>query len=66
MWKTYTRNAPMKINGEDILVVLELQDNLLDKNVRLLIMVASLSLSCGLLTSFFQGTEPIITNVSGP
>jgi hypothetical protein len=43
MWKTYTRNAPMKVNGEDILVILELQDNLLDKNVRLLTMVASLS-----------------------
>ncbi|KAI8330106.1 hypothetical protein BC941DRAFT_441537 [Chlamydoabsidia padenii] len=33
MWKTYTRNAPMKVNGEDILVILELQDNLLGKNV---------------------------------
>ncbi|CAO3593705.1 unnamed protein product [Absidia cylindrospora] len=31
MWKTYTRNAPMKVNGEDILVILKLQDQLLDK-----------------------------------
>ncbi|CAO3641883.1 unnamed protein product [Cunninghamella echinulata] len=32
MWKTYTRDAPLMVNGEDILVILDLQDNLLDRN----------------------------------
>ncbi|KAI8089013.1 uncharacterized protein BX664DRAFT_331976 [Halteromyces radiatus] len=32
MWKLYTRNAPMMVNGEDILVILGLQDDLLDNN----------------------------------
>ncbi|CAO3620077.1 unnamed protein product [Cunninghamella blakesleeana] len=35
MWKTYTRNAPLIVNGEDILIVLDLQDNLLDRNLSL-------------------------------
>ncbi|ORX56240.1 hypothetical protein DM01DRAFT_1382518 [Hesseltinella vesiculosa] len=30
-WRTYTRGAPLLMNGEDILVHLELQDSLLDR-----------------------------------
>lgn len=33
LWMNYTRNTPLLVNGEDIIVILDREDNLLARNV---------------------------------
>lgn len=33
LWMNYTRNTPLLVNGEDIIVILDREDSLLARNV---------------------------------
>lgn len=33
LWKTYARGAPLLVNGQDILSILDREDDLISKNV---------------------------------
>ncbi|KAG0166905.1 hypothetical protein DFQ28_006807 [Apophysomyces sp. BC1034] len=67
LWKTYTRNAPLNIDGKDILGVLDREDELIAKNLpvhpsRMSYDSASKRLSTTLSSS--DNTRPAMTNSS--
>ncbi|KAF7724877.1 hypothetical protein EC973_000590 [Apophysomyces ossiformis] len=67
LWKTYTRNAPLKIDGKDVLTILDQEDELLAKNLpvypsRMSYDSANKRLSTS--SSFSDNARPVLANSS--